>query len=365
MGTWPSQRPNAQPTIQAGQEGRWFRSRRRIFDYKTASRPDFLRAKATSAPASSWAGRPRPYDIVPAVPRIAMRIRLPLGDRLRQLALAILRWALPPRVVPPAELLEVLRTIYPRLDLARVNFRLGMPHLLSLGPYHAITLPETFGVRRIGIHVRCESFRTDSVEDLGILVHEAFHALQIQEALGGWGIGLVRPFPVLYLACAAANRFLYEGHPIETDAYVHAGRRASRFEKHCRACSGGEEHPPDPASLFGVAELVVEASGLAFWRKAWASAGLAWFGRAVSSLRCGWQTTGLRPAVVLGFVLLSPLAALGALWLAIWLAVWAGATAILWVLQVLVVALAAGVAGVLFAMGTLLRLAGSRRRPVD
>jgi len=256
----------------------------------------------------------------------------------------------------------VLRTVYPRLDLVHVRFHQGMPHFLSLGPYQAITLPETFGARRVGIYVRRGSFRTENVEDLGILVHEAFHALQIQETLGGWGIGLVRPFPILYLACAAANRFLYDGHPIETDAYEHAGRRASRFEQHCRACAGGGEAAPDPASLSGVAELVIEASGLAFWRKAWRSAGLGWFGRMAAAMRGGWRSPWMRPAVVLGFALMSPLAALGVLWLAIWLSVWASATAILWMLQVLVVGLAAGAAGVLYGAGTLLRFAGSRSR---
>ena len=320
-----------------------------------------LHQRGASPPSWGEDRRGGDSDIVRPVP-IHPDEKPPLGDRLRHAARALWRWAVPPRIAPSPELVSVLRTVYPRLDLSRVNFRQGMPHLLSLGPYEAITLPETFGVRRVGIYVRKDSFRTDKVETLGILVHEAFHALQIQETLGGWGIGLVRPFPVLYLACAAANRFLYEGHPIETDAYAHAGRRGSRFERHCRTCSGGEEDPPDPASLFGVTELVVEASGLAFWRKAWASAGLGWFGRLAAALRRGWQTPWKRFAVVLGLVLLSPLAALGALWLAVWLAVWASATAILWMLQVLVVTLAAGAAGVLYALGTLLRLGSSRSR---
>jgi hypothetical protein len=236
-----------------------------------------------------------------------------------------------------------------------------MPNLLALGPYQAITLPEMFGARRVGIYVRRGSFRTDNVEDLGVLVHEAFHALQIQETLGGWGIGLVRPFPILYLACAAANRFLYDGHPIESDAYEHAGRRASRFDHHCRACAGGEEIS-DLAMLAGVSELVVETSGLAFWRKAWRSAGLGVVGRLSEALRRGWRRPALRPGVVLGFALVGPLAALGALWLAIWLSVWAAAIAILWGLQILVVGLAAGVAGMLYGAGTLLRLARSRSR---
>jgi len=236
-----------------------------------------------------------------------------------------------------------------------------MPNLLALGPYQAITLPEAFGARRIGIYVRRGSLRTDRVEDLGILVHEAFHALQIQETLGGWGIGLVRPFPILYLACAAANRFLYDGHPIESDAYEHAGRRASRFDHHCRTCAGGEEIS-DPAIVEGVSDLVVEASGLAFWRKAWRSAGLGVVGRLGEALKRGWQRPALRPAVLLGFAIVGPLAVLGTLWLGLWLSVWTAATAILWGLQVLVVGLAAGTAGVLYGGGTLLRLAGSRSR---
>lgn len=315
-----------------------------------------------SLPSLRGAGKPRPYDIVPAVQRIPRRSRLPLGERLRHTALAIWRWAVPPRVEPSPELVSVLRTVYPRLDLAHLRFHQGMPHFLSLGPYQAITLPETFSARRVGIYVRRGSFRTENVEDLGILVHEAFHALQIQETLGGWGLGLVRPFPILYLACAAANRFLYDGHPIEADAYEHAGRRASRFEQHCRACVGGGEEVSDPAILAGVAELVVESSSLAFWGKACRSAGLGPLGRLAQALRRGWQRPALRPGVALGFVLVGALAALGALWLALWLSVWAAATAILWGLQLLVVGLSAGVAGVLYGAGTLLRFAGSRSR---
>jgi hypothetical protein len=252
--------------------------------------------------------------------------------------------------------------VYPRLDLAHVRFHQGMPNLLALGPYQAITLPETFSARRVGIYVRRGSIRTENVEDLGILVHEAFHALQIQETLGGWGIGLVRPFPILYLACAAANRFLYDGHPIEADAYAHAGRRASRFEHHCRTCAGGGEEISDPAILAGASELVVESSGVAFWRKAWGSAGLGVLGRIGAALRRGWQRPALRPAVALGFGLLGLLAALGAVWLGLWLIFWGAATAILWGLQVLVVGLAAGLAGVLYSLGTLLRMADSRSR---
>lgn len=255
----------------------------------------------------------------------------------------------------------MLRSVYPRLDLAHVRFYLGMPHLLALGPYQAITLPSPFGFRRVGIYVRRRSFRAHTVSGLGILVHEAFHALQIQEILGGWGIGLVRPFPILYLACAAANRFQYDDHPIETDAYEHAGRRASRFEQALSARAAGGR-VADVHVAEAAAEQSIEGSGVEFWRKAWRSAGLGVLGRAGEALKRGWHRPALRPAVALGFAVVGPLAALGAVWLGVWLALWSVATAILWGLQLLVVGLAAGVSGVLFGAGTLLRFAGSRRR---
>ena len=37
-------------------------------------------------------------------------------------------------------------------------------------------------------------------------------------------LGPFRPFLLLYFACGAANRFRYQGHPMEEDAYVLAGR---------------------------------------------------------------------------------------------------------------------------------------------
>ncbi len=258
----------------------------------------------------------------------------------------------------------MLQAVYPRLDLARVTFHLGMPHLLSLGRYQAITLPSTFGLRRVGIYVRRRSFQARSVSGLGILVHEAFHALQIQDSAGGWGLGLVRPFPVLYLACAAANRFLYDGHPIETDAYEHAGQRASRFDRALRDCAVAGEVPALVVEKTVVeqaaAGLAIHASGLAFWAKAWASAGLGAIGRLFSWGRRAGQRPALRPWIVLGGLLWLPLAALGALWLVLWLALWTAATAILWGVKILVEALLAAIAGVLYGAGTVLRGLGSR-----
>lgn len=311
----------------------------------------------------------RPVRFVPPIPRVPPSRRAlpdraaprPLGERLRAAGAAIRRFTFPPRVEPAPDLSALLAAVYPRLDLRRVSFHAGMPHLLSLLPYQAITLPATFGLRRVRIYIRGRRWRLDRVDGLGLVVHEAFHALQIQEGLGGWGVGLLRPFPVLYLACAAANGFLYRGHPVETDAYALAGQRASRFERTLRD-RGGRGTLSREAIAAAVAELAVERSGLAFWRKVWASVpGLPPLGQAIHALArrpAGWRVV-LAP---LGWLAAAPLALLGAAAVAVWLALWTAAAAILWVAQMLVEGLGAACAGSLAGLGALLSL-GSDKAP--
>lgn len=129
----------------------------------------------------------------------------------------------------------------------------------------------------------------------------------MQEA--GPGLGLVRPFIILYLACAAGNGFRYAGHPMEDDAYRMAGRSSCPFEG---ACAAGRPLAP----------IAVQSSGLHFWRRLTASAP--------------------------GGVLFMPL----------WLLAWTGATAVLWVAWLLVVSVGAPVAVLLRAAGFLLARIG-------
>ena len=169
------------------------------------------------------------------------------GERLRAQARRLWRWLFPEEVELPDEARRALRMLYPTLDLDRVSFHRGLPHFLR-GVADGITLPGAFSARRCQIYVQPWSWRPGSVDGLGLLAHEAFHALQMQES--GPGLGLVRPFIILYLACAAGNRFLYVGHPLETDAYRVAGRSYSLFEAACtRGC--------------GIEDLAVPGSGLA------------------------------------------------------------------------------------------------------
>src|SRR5215207_7347036 len=188
-------------------------------------------------------------------------------------AAAVRRWFFPEAVELPEGLDRLLGILYPRLDRRRASFHRGLPHLLNLIPHQAITLP-ALAPRSGRVYIRPDCWRPGSVEGLGLFVHEGYHLLQLQES--GWGLGLARPFIVLYLACAAANRFRYEGHPMESDAYRVAGRRASVFEAavdpalvpvaHLAGEPGCE--CPDLGPLASCcAPAVTEASGLAFWRK--------------------------------------------------------------------------------------------------
>ncbi len=220
------------------------------------------------------------------------------GERLRRRAGHLWRWLLPEEVELPEEARRTLAALYPALDLGRVRFHLGLPHFLE-GVASGITLPGALSPRLCRIYIQRWDWRPETPEGLGLLAHEAFHALQMQEA--GPGLGLVRPFIILYLACAAGNGFLYRGHPMEDDAYCVAGRRGSLFEQTC-ACGGAPE------------EIAVQTSGLAFWRRLAAS-----------------SPAGRFP-----------------LWVLLWLLAWTGATALLWLgwlLTVGVGSLAAGAIG--------------------
>ena len=190
------------------------------------------------------------------------------------------RWLFPPEVELPEPARRVLRSVYPTLDLRGLRFHLGIPHFFKLFAIQGITLPGKVFPRHTRIYIEPRFWDPGSVDGLGLLLHEAYHALQLQEA--GPGIGLLRPFLVLYLACAAGNRFRYAGHPMEDDAYRLAGDRESLFE----SLFHGKE-----ISAEGCECLATPASGLHFWGLLGASApgakGLPWL------LRVPWAALWL------------------------------------------------------------------------
>lgn len=212
------------------------------------------------------------------------------------------RWFFPERAEPPPELWALLARVYPTLDLSAVTFHRGFPHLLRGLRHSGITLPATLSLGRARIYVHPRAWDPGSHGGRGLLLHEAFHALQMQES--GRGPGLLRPFIVLYLALAAARRFRYRGHPMEEAAYAVAGARESRWD--CggeEACGCVETSGPGvlatlaaalPAgvrplavpwlALWGIAAGVLWLAALAVEAAGALAAGIVWLGAAPAAL---------------------------------------------------------------------------------
>ena len=235
------------------------------------------------------------------------------GERLQTQARRLWRWLFPARIEPPPEVARLLRAVYPALDLGAVSFHRGVPHLIRRLGSAAIVIPHPLASRRTCVYVEPGAWDPESVEGLGTLVHEAYHALQAQEA--GRGFGPLRPYLVLYFAQGAANGFRYDGHPMETAAFELAGRPGSRFET---AFAGRR---PVEAGAIERAGLVTPSSGVRFWR------GLA---RSLPS----------SPFAV-------PL-------LPLWLVAWTGAVFLAWTARLLVEGTGAAVAILLWWSGALL-----------
>ena len=221
------------------------------------------------------------------------------------------RWFFPPEVELPEHARRVLRTVYPTLDLKALRFHLGIPHVFNLFAIQGITLPGKLRPRS-RIYIEPEFWDPGSLDGLGLLLHESYHALQIQEA--GFGLGLLRPFMVLYLACAAGNRFQYAGHPMEDDAYRVAGDAGSLFESTFR---NRAEIPPEACEC-----VATPSSGLSFWRR-------------LAESTPGWRRAGASLRI-----LLLP-------WVALWFLFWTSAVAILAGLKGLVEILGALAVGAL------------------
>jgi len=263
-----------------------------------------------------------------------MRREGSLVERAQGAALGLWRWFFPLRIdLSPAEA-ELLRSLFPTLPLARVRFHLGLPHAVRLLGSQAITLPALFAPRRVRIYFDPACWSPGSADSLGTLAHEAFHALQIQET--AWGAGPFRPFLWLYFACGAANRFRYAGHPLEDDAYHHAGRPSSRFDRGLLERGGGDAARAGDQARLGAlgSRLAIPSADVEFRRRiARSTPGVG---------RLFERRKGLGAASWLALPLVAP-----------WLALWVVATAAIWLLLLFLELVG------LFAAGSLRLLAGA------
>jgi hypothetical protein len=244
------------------------------------------------------------------------------GRRLQDRARRLWRWLFPARIEPPPEVARILRAVYPALDLGAVSFHLGVPHLIRLLGSAAIVLPHPLTPRRTCVYLEPGAWDPESVEGLGTLIHEGYHALQAQEARRGFGP--LCPYLVLYFAQGAANGFRYSGHPMEDDAYELAGRRGSRFET---AFAGRR---PVEAAAIERAGLATASSGVRFWR------GLA------RSLPSSPFALPLLP---------------------LWLLAWTGVVSFLWIARLLIEGAGSAAAGLLWGIGNVLGSIGKLLYP--
>lgn len=172
-----------------------------------------------------------------------------LCDTMKDASTGVWNWFFPKKLDVPDCVIEMLEAIYPTVDWSKVTFYEGLPNLFGLPTLinkifgggglsqGAITLPDTKSLRHINIYLT--SAHKDWCacgKDLDTYVHEGAHVLQIEEWLGGWGLGLGRPFIALYLACFI-DRLSYSNSPFEVEA--------RRVENAFMACCNPSSPPCD------------------------------------------------------------------------------------------------------------------------
>ncbi|HSN85886.1 MAG TPA: hypothetical protein VL025_03965 [Thermoanaerobaculia bacterium] len=254
----------------------------------------------------------------------------------------------PPRMELPEDVRQLLAAIFPTLDLRRVSFHRGIPfHLDLITASQGMVLPAPLAPRGGRIYLHPRVWNPDTVPGLGLVVHEAYHALQLQEA--GPGVGLVRPLIVVYLACMAGAGFRYHRHPLERDAYEVAGWSRSRFERLL------DEQEEGTDRLAAVASLVVPTSRLRFWQRlAWSTPGFRTFGGAARILAGSVPVLGPLAALLPG--------ALAGILVLLWLLFWTVAVTVLALLRGLVEGVVALTAGLLWGAGALGKLLTKNHR---
>jgi hypothetical protein len=131
-------------------------------------------------------------------------------------------WFFPPEVPAHDCVLALLRFIYPGVNWSRVRFHDGIPPIINVGQ-NAITLPSPVLWEPNLVRVFFQSGLWDPCicggmgRGLTLIVHEGMHVRQIWDT--GWdGVGLIRPFIMLYLSCWVSVGFNYAANPLEVQA---------------------------------------------------------------------------------------------------------------------------------------------------
>jgi len=136
---------------------------------------------------------------------------------------------IPRPVTPPADLNRLLIGLFPELNTGVVYWYHGLPWFMR--PFEwvsGITLPCTFSRGTICIYLR--PWEPADPDWVALAVHEAYHALQMQEASQAfrWHASTWHPFLWHYLA--SWMRHGYRRHPLEMPAFLYEADFRDAFE---------------------------------------------------------------------------------------------------------------------------------------
>ena len=84
---------------------------------------------------------------------------------VRRRRINLWRWFFPERAELPEEARRAIRAVLPTLDLDRVVFHRGMPHLVRLTGSQAITLPDLLLPRRTRIYIQPRTYGVSVAAD--------------------------------------------------------------------------------------------------------------------------------------------------------------------------------------------------------
>ncbi|NOU19169.1 MAG: hypothetical protein HOO91_16555 [Bacteroidales bacterium] len=147
-----------------------------------------------------------------------------LCDKFKNILSGYYRWFKPKEIEKPDCVLQLLKTLYPKVNWNKVHFYNNLPWYIPSSKTIAITLPGIYNFTRFNIYFN-KNFDPSSYKRLGTMVHEGFHVLQNRDT-GIFGVGFIRLFMVEYLGSWAM--FGYKNSSMEVDAYEQ--------EKHFNEC---------------------------------------------------------------------------------------------------------------------------------
>jgi hypothetical protein len=148
-----------------------------------------------------------------------------LCDKLKEASSNFYHWFKPKEIEKPDYVLQMLKTIYPKVNWNNVHFHNKLPWFIPPSQTIAITLPGIYSFNKIHIYFN-KNFNPCNYKGLGTIVHEGFHVVQYRDT-GIFGVGFIRLFMVEYLG--NWTMMGYNNSSME----VMAHKQEDQFNKYC------------------------------------------------------------------------------------------------------------------------------------